>query len=235
VEFFFDVVNKTDSTILITGLAAGSHGEDLEATLYACTDGASTGHETLEAAWNVLWSGMLKQRSSTPVDLHVLLPVAPRATQGLLLVSKTYAVYHTTNQDPVEDENIMICAGVRSTEHRGHENPFHASAHSTSGERATHAGSISYIFGKSYIVMCEASTPASDGVVCVTCRNVAGNELAVLELQTSEDIAKLRKLIATELSSQLSDTASLQLKLLTPDGTLLNDTDSIADTLVLAT
>lgn len=228
---FFDVVNKTDSTILITGLTAGSHGGDREATLYACTQGASSGHETVEADWNILWAGMLKERSSTGVRLHVLLELAPYATQGLLLVSKDYAVYHTTNQQPMEDDSIRICAGVRSTEHRGNKNPFDPAAHSTR-EKATHAGSISYIFGKSYIVNCEASAPDGDELVLITCSNLAGSEIAKFLIHTSEDISKLHAFIATQLSSQLSDVASLQLKLVAPDGSLLSDGTSIADAFV---
>ncbi len=47
---FFDVVNKTNATIFVTGLTAGSRGSNVEAMLYACRLGASSGHETEEEA-----------------------------------------------------------------------------------------------------------------------------------------------------------------------------------------
>jgi len=228
---FFDVVNKTDRTIFLTGLTAGAYGGDREATLYACTAGESAGHETFEAEWKVLWSGVLKKRASSPLSLCVLLKLPPHATQGLLLVSKSYAVYHTTQETPVEDDNIRICAGVRSTEHRGDMNPFDPAAHSRH-EKATHAGSISYIFGKSYIVMCYASEPDDDRLTHITCRNMAGRELAILAVQPSENVAKLREGIGAVLSSELSDAAALQLELMTPGCTLLSDEATIEDALL---
>eukprot|EP00931_Biecheleriopsis_adriatica_P115540 TRINITY_DN91324_c0_g1_i1.p1 TRINITY_DN91324_c0_g1~~TRINITY_DN91324_c0_g1_i1.p1 ORF type:complete len:255 (-),score=33.35 TRINITY_DN91324_c0_g1_i1:99-863(-) len=225
---FFDVVNKTDRTILITGLCAGSHGGDREATLYACTDGASTGNETFPENWKILWQGTLKQRSSTPLNLHILLTLPAHATQGLLLVSKEYAVYHSTTEDPVEDENIRLCPGVRSTEHSGDKNPFDPSGQDPH-MRSTHAGSISYIFGQSYLVMCQPSEVDSDGLMQISCCNMAGSELGVVDVKASDDILKLREKVASVLSAQLSDTASLQLELLTPSGTLLKDGQAVAD------
>jgi len=222
---FFDVVNKTDRTILVTGFNAGSFGGDRDAMLYACSAGTSVGHETSEEEWKVLWSGVLKERSSTAAQLHVLMKLAPHATQGFLLVSKDYAVYHTTSAEAVEDDSIKICAGVRSTEHRGQKNPFDPDAQST--EKATHAGSISYMFGKSYIVMCEASAANGDGVIQVTCCNMAGVEFAALVCQASETVDQLRGKVATALSSQLSDIASLQLELVAPDGQILSDESPI--------
>lgn len=225
---FFDVVNKTDRTILITGLCAGSFGGDREATLYACTEGASAGHETVPSDWKVLWEGTLKERSSTPLNLHVLLALPAHATQGLLLVSRQYAVYHSTSEEPVEDENIRLCPGVRSTEHRGAKDPFDPSGQDPS-MRSTHAGSISYIFGQSYLVVCQPSEAESDGVVHVSCCNMAGRELGVVDVQASDDTRKLREKVATVLSAQMSDTAALQLELITPNGSLLKDGESIAD------
>jgi len=223
---FFDVVNKTDRNILITGLCAGSYGGDREATLYACTKGASSGNETNEAVWKVLWSGMLKLRASTPVNLNLLLKLGPGATQGLLLVSKDYAVYHTIDPRPVEDDNIMICAGVRSTEHRGNLSPFDPNAQSPR-ERSTHAGSISYMFGKSYIVTCQAAEPDADGLTQITCTNLAGAELASISIGGAEAVATLRQHVAEALSSQLCD-AGVQIELLS-GGELLSDATSIAE------
>ena len=51
---FFNVTNKTDEAIFITGLTAGSHGGNVEAMLYACVYGASNGHETEEDDWKVI-------------------------------------------------------------------------------------------------------------------------------------------------------------------------------------
>merc|ERR1711941_226751 len=110
-------------------------------------------------------------------------------------------------------------------------NPFDPRGHSTH-EKATHAGSISYIFGKSYVVVCEGfTTPGPDdgGITQITCRNVAGNEIAVLEISASEVVTKLKAMIAKVLSSQLSDVASLQLKLVTLDGELLCNDSSLSD------
>jgi len=225
---FFDVVNKTDRTILITGLCAGSYGGNRQTTLYACTEGASAGHETIKTDWKVLWEGTLKERSSTPVNLHVLLKLPAHATQGLLLVSKQYAVYHSTTHDPVEDENIRLCPGVRSTEHRGDKDPFDPSGQDPH-MRSTHAGSISYIFGQSYIVLCEASEADSDGRMHITCRTLAGAEFGTVDVNASEDACKLREKVATLLSAQLSEAASLQLELITPTGMLLKDGHSVAD------
>eukprot|EP00928_Gymnodinium_smaydae_P051616 TRINITY_DN35199_c0_g1_i1.p1 TRINITY_DN35199_c0_g1~~TRINITY_DN35199_c0_g1_i1.p1 ORF type:complete len:277 (-),score=26.30 TRINITY_DN35199_c0_g1_i1:70-846(-) len=227
---FFDVVNKTDRTLFLTGLTAGSHGGDQEATLYVCTEGASSGHETIESDWKILWSGTLTQRSSTPVKLHVLHKLEPHATQGLLLVSKNYAIYHTTSPKPVEDDNIRLCAGVRSTEHRGDMNPFDASAHSRS-ERATHAGSVSYMFGTSYTILCDATAPDGEGVTSVTCCNVSGEELAVLSTNSTETVDSLRTMIANVLSSQLSDTSSLVVELIGPTGAVLEGTDTVLNAL----
>merc|ERR1712046_352657 len=98
---------------------------------------------------------------------------------GFMLVSKTYAVYHTTNPAPVEDDHIKILAGVRSTEHQGNLGPFDKKGHS-SNEKATHAGSISYMIGQSYAVTCEASSPDDNGSVRITCCNIAGMEVASL-------------------------------------------------------
>lgn len=225
---FFDVVNKTDRTILVTGLNAGACGGDKEAKLYACTRGSAVGRETDDTAWKVLWSGVLKHRAATPVSLNVLLPLPANATQGLLLVSDDYAVYHTTREDPVEDENIMLCAGVRSTEHKGNIGPFDPSGHSKS-EKATHAGSISYIFGKSYIVMCNTGETDSDGNVNVACTNMAGSELAVVSIKGTDSVAMLRSSIATALSSQLSESASLQIELVGPDGKMMSNETCIAE------
>merc|ERR1719266_855057 len=101
-------------------------------------------------------------------------------------------------------------------------NPFDKAAHSRH-ERSTHAGSISYIFGKSYIVTCNAAELDDDDLTQITCTNMGGNELAVLRVKASETVATLRGLVATELSSQLSDVASLQIELVAGDGTLLSD------------
>merc|ERR1739844_891715 len=125
------------------------------------------------------------------------------------------------------DDNIIICAGVRSTEHGGEMDPFDPAAHSPD-ERATHAGSVSYMFGKSYLVTCSAAEPDGDDLVAVTCTNMAGNELAVLSVRTSETVAALRALVSAALSSQLSDDAALQIELVS-DGALLSDGSSIAD------
>lgn len=225
---FFDVVNKTDRTILITGLCAGSYGGDKQATLYACTEGASASHETVPTDWKVLWEGTLKERSSTPLNLHVLLTLPAHSTQGLLLVSKEYAVYHSTSQEPIEDENIRLCPGVRSSEHRGDKDPFDPKGHDRR-MRSTHAGSISYIFGQSYLVICQPSVADSDGTVRISCCNMSGTELGVVDVLASEDACKLREKVATILSAQLSDTASLQLELMTPNGTLVKNGQSIAD------
>ena len=51
---FFDVVNKTNATIFVTGLTAGSHGSNVEAKLYACHLGASSGNELEEEDWEVI-------------------------------------------------------------------------------------------------------------------------------------------------------------------------------------
>eukprot|EP00927_Polykrikos_kofoidii_P005931 TRINITY_DN12388_c0_g1_i1.p1 TRINITY_DN12388_c0_g1~~TRINITY_DN12388_c0_g1_i1.p1 ORF type:complete len:277 (+),score=31.48 TRINITY_DN12388_c0_g1_i1:66-833(+) len=229
---FFDVVNKTDVPILITGLSAGSHGRDVEATLYACKEGTSEGHETMEHEWKVLWSGTLQKRSSTPLRLSVLLKLLPQATQGLLLVSKTYAVYHTTDSSAVEDDNIRICAGVRSTEHRGSMNPFDPEAQSRH-ERATPAGSITYMIGEIFVVTCQASAPDESGYTEVACSTIAGRELAVLNFQGCEDIADLRAKICDVLSSEFSDASSLHIELVSPEGAELKDGISIADALVV--
>jgi hypothetical protein len=218
---FFDVVNKSEGPILLTGLAAGSHSGDKEATLYACTEGASTGHETDASAWKILWEGILKQRSSTSVPLNVALKVAPQATQGLLLVSKAYAVYHTINEGDVEDEHIKICAGVRSTEHRGEKNPFDPSAHDPR-MKATHAGSVSYILGTTYIVMLLATAPDDEGLLDITCCNTAGAEIVVLQVRTTDDVSTLRPMIAAALSSE-EVTSEAIIELMAPDGTLLSD------------
>merc|ERR1712124_25583 len=97
--------------------------------------------------------------------------------------------------------------------------------------RATHAGSISYMFGQSYVVLCEASVPDSEGLVQVTCCNMAGIELAVLDMKACEDVTHLRGMVVKALSSELSD-ASCVLELVTPDGQLLNGGTSILDALV---
>eukprot|EP00427_Karlodinium_veneficum_P010661 CAMPEP_0169092468 /NCGR_PEP_ID=MMETSP1015-20121227/16919_1 /TAXON_ID=342587 /ORGANISM="Karlodinium micrum, Strain CCMP2283" /LENGTH=249 /DNA_ID=CAMNT_0009153043 /DNA_START=3 /DNA_END=752 /DNA_ORIENTATION=+ len=223
---FFDVVNKTDRQILITGLCAGSHGGDREATLYACTEGGSAGNEENPAAWKILWQGSLKQRSSTPLNLHVVLQLPKHATQGLLLVSKEYAVYHSTTEDPVEDDNIMLVPGMRSTEHHGDKDPFDGAGHDRN-MRSTHAGSITYMFGQSYIVMCEATETDADENARITLRNMAGSELGVVNIQVSEDASKLREKVGDILSGQMK--ASLQLELMTPEGALLKNGQSIAE------
>ena len=180
-----------------------------------------------------MWTGTLKQRSSTPVDIGDLLPLAPHATQGFLLVSKTYAVYHTTDGEPVQDDNIMICPGVRSTEHSGYKNPFHRDAQSRS-EQATHAGSVSYIFAKSYIVNCEASTPDRNGITYVTCKDPCdGMELAKIQVRLSGNFAKLREIITMVVKFKLSGTSPLHLKFLGPDGRVLSDMASIAEAFCL--
>ena len=152
-----------------------------------------------------------------------------------MLVSKTYAVYHATDAEPVQDDNIMIRAGVRSTEHLGYENPFNPDAQCRYG-LATHAGSVSYILGKSYIVNCEASMPDSNGMTYVTCKDPsdhAGIEFAKFQVNASGNIAKLREIITKLLNLNRSDTSPLQLKLLATDGTLLSDTGSIEDAFAL--
>jgi hypothetical protein len=169
----------------------------------------------------------LKQRSSTPIG--VLWPLAPHATQGFLLVSKTYAVYHAADAEPVQDDNIMISAGVRSTEHSGYKNPFHLDAQSRH-DLATHAGSVSYIFAKSYNVHCDASRPDSNGTTYVTCSIPSdGMQLAKIRMRLSRNIAKLREIITMVVSSNLSGASPLHLNLLSPDGTVLSDMASIAD------
>ncbi len=131
----------------------------------------------------------------------------------------------------MQDDNIIICAGVRSTEHWGEKSPFDPEAQSHN-ERATHAGSVSYIVSKSsYIVMCEASTPDSNGITHVTCHNLAGNELAVIQLKTSDNIAMLHAMIAMTIN----ETSHLQMKLLAPGGTLLSGMPSVAVAFFLAT
>merc|ERR1712008_68914 len=132
------------------------------------------------------------------------------------------------SSDPVEDENVMLCPGVRSTEHRGEKDPFDPSGHDTH-MRSTHAGSISYIFGQSYIVVCEMSETASDGLLQVACRNLAGSELGVVNIQSSEDTFTLREKVSTLLGAQ---SASVHLELMTPSGTLLKDGQSMEDGLV---
>jgi hypothetical protein len=51
VEFF---LMWSNATIFVTGLTAGSRGSNVEAMLYACHLGASSGHETEEEAWKVI-------------------------------------------------------------------------------------------------------------------------------------------------------------------------------------
>jgi hypothetical protein len=169
----------------------------------------------------------LKQRSSTPIG--VLLPLAPHETQGFLLVSKTYAVYHTTDAEPVQDDNIMISPGVRSTEHPGYKNPFHFDAQSRH-DLATHAGSVSYIFAKSYVVHCDASMPDDNDITHVTCKDPCdGIELAQLRMMLCTKIAKLREIITMVVNSNHSGKSPFHLNLLSPDGRVLSDMDSIAD------
>jgi hypothetical protein len=146
-----------------------------------------------------------------------------------LLVSKTYAVYHAADAEPVQDDNIMISAGVRSTEHSGYKNPFHLDAQSRH-DLATHAGSVSYIFAKSYNVHCDASRPDSNGTTYVTCSIPSdGMQLAKIRMRLSRNIAKLREIITMVVSSNLSGASPLHLNLLSPDGTVLSDMASIAD------
>merc|ERR1712176_1083234 len=127
-----------------------------------------------------------------------------------------------------EDDNIRILAGVRSTEHRGEVGPFDPKGHS-SHEKATHAGSISYMIGQAYAVTCEASAPDDNGNMRITCCNIAGMEVAVLDVNQTQMVAELRDLLTQALCAQCSDVESMNVELLGPDGSVLCNDASVSE------
>mmetsp|Transcript_70417 Transcript_70417/g.195991 ORF Transcript_70417/g.195991 Transcript_70417/m.195991 type:complete len:260 (-) Transcript_70417:57-836(-) len=225
---FFDVYNKTDRPIVVTALTAGAHNAKQPSKLYACTAGASTDQECNPALWTQVWHGDIEVRTSTPLRLDEPVNVEPRAEQGFLLVSEGYALYHTTSPRAVEDENIEIRAGLRSTEHRGDQDPFAAGAHSRHDAKSTHAGSVSYRFAEVLAVTLSCSDADSVGVVSITCMNCSAAELCTVDAQSDWNALQLRRLLADTLGMPW-----YSLKLLRADGTPLGDEDLLS-TMLLA-
>jgi len=198
-------------------------------TLFACTEGESSGHETVKADWQVLWSGRWKKTASKSLGLPVFLRLSPHATQGLLLVSNYWSVCFSPAKEMhmeramerAEDDNIRTSLPKR----------FDPAARRQFHESAVH-GFISYTCGKSYIITCNATESNDDGLTHVTCCNMAGKELVILAVEPSEYVFKLRERIGVVLSSELSEAASLQVELMTPNGTLMSDETAIADALL---
>ncbi|KAJ8600105.1 hypothetical protein CTAYLR_003463 [Chrysophaeum taylorii] len=133
---YWDVRNKTDQVLKIHGITAGSRGGPRQAVLFACAK-SSKGRELDKSAWVEVWSGTLREKTSTDVPCDVGVP--PFAARGFLLHSDTYAVYHSA--EGASDENIELVPGRRSRE-RQTLSPFEPD--SLSEDLGTHAGSVKY-------------------------------------------------------------------------------------------
>lgn len=219
---FFDVENKSARGIAITGMKAGAYGRDLTAQLYACTVGPSGPSETDRSAWKQVWEGELKLRQSTPMCLDEPVIIQPGSMQGFLLASNTYAIYHTTRSDPVQDDNIIIHAGTRSTEHRGDGDPFSRSSQSRS-EKSMHAGSVSYKMVDAQALTVHCADSSGEGAKTVTCIDLAGAERCTFSVEAADtSIGDIRTRASDELGLP-----PYCLRLLAVDGTVLSDVATI--------